>query len=47
MSDIGAAANLADVIRVHARSRGDATAFEFEGRRTSCAIPIGRAKTGR
>src|ERR1700742_629163 len=30
-------ANLADMIRVRAASRGDATAFEFEGRRTSFA----------
>src|SRR6201995_169054 len=30
-------ANLADMIRARAASRGDATAFEFEGRRTSFA----------
>src|ERR1700761_5897464 len=30
-------ANLADMVRVRAASRGDATAFEFEGRRTSFA----------
>jgi acyl-CoA synthetase (AMP-forming)/AMP-acid ligase II len=35
MSGIEAAANLADVIRVHGSERGKATAFEFEGRRTS------------
>ena len=37
MSDIEAAANLADVIRAHGKARGDAIAFEFEGRRTSYA----------
>jgi acyl-CoA synthetase (AMP-forming)/AMP-acid ligase II len=30
-------ANLADMVRARARSRGDATAFEFEGRLTSFA----------
>ncbi|HEY3679468.1 MAG TPA: fatty acid--CoA ligase [Bradyrhizobium sp.] len=30
-------ANLADVVRARAKSRGDATVFEFEGRRTSFA----------
>src|ERR1700733_8872890 len=30
-------ANLAEVVRARAKSRGDATAFEFEGRQTSFA----------
>src|ERR1700745_4227113 len=37
MSDPGEVANLADMVRARARSRGDATAYEFEGRRTSFA----------
>jgi acyl-CoA synthetase (AMP-forming)/AMP-acid ligase II len=37
MSDIDAASDLADIIRVQGRVRGDTTAFEFEGRRTSYA----------
>jgi acyl-CoA synthetase (AMP-forming)/AMP-acid ligase II len=35
MSEIEEPANLADVVRTRAKTRGDATAFEFEGRRTS------------
>src|SRR6202021_98774 len=31
------AANLADMVRLRAKSRGDAIAFEFEGRKTSFA----------
>src|ERR1700716_4762455 len=37
MSVSGEPANLADMLRARARSRGNATAFEFEGRRTSFA----------
>jgi acyl-CoA synthetase (AMP-forming)/AMP-acid ligase II len=35
MSEIEEAKNLADVVRTRAKNRGDAIAFEFEGRRTS------------
>ncbi len=37
MSDIETAANLAEVVRAHGKARGNAPAFEFEGRRTSYA----------
>jgi fatty-acyl-CoA synthase len=37
MSDIQEPANLADMVRARANSRGNATAFEFEGRQTSFA----------
>src|ERR1700730_2068138 len=37
MSDIQEPANLADMVRARARTRGDAIAFEFEGRQTSFA----------
>ncbi|HXN67305.1 MAG TPA: AMP-binding protein, partial [Bradyrhizobium sp.] len=37
MSDIQQPANLADMVRARARTRGDAIAFEFEGRQTSFA----------
>jgi acyl-CoA synthetase (AMP-forming)/AMP-acid ligase II len=37
MSDIHEPANLADMVRARATSRGNATAFEFEGRQTSFA----------
>ena len=37
MSDIGEPANLADMVRTRAKTRGDAIAFEFEGRQTSFA----------
>src|ERR1700716_4769690 len=37
MSDLQEQANLAEMVRARARSRGDATAFEFEGRLTSFA----------
>src|SRR6201746_2692595 len=37
MSEIEAAANLADVVRAHGKTPGNAIAFEFEGRRTSYA----------
>ena len=37
MSDIEVPANLADMVRARARTRGDATVFEFEGRQTSFA----------
>jgi fatty-acyl-CoA synthase len=37
MSDPWEVANLADMVRARARSRGDATVYEFEGRRTSFA----------
>src|ERR1700720_1072799 len=37
MSDIAGAANLADMIRAQAKTRGYTTAFEFEGRLTSFA----------
>jgi acyl-CoA synthetase (AMP-forming)/AMP-acid ligase II len=37
MSDIEVPANLANMVRARARTRGDATAFEFEGRQTSFA----------
>ena len=35
MSEIEESKNLADVVRTRAKNRGDAIAFEFEGRRTS------------
>jgi acyl-CoA synthetase (AMP-forming)/AMP-acid ligase II len=35
MSDIQEPANLADMVRMRAKNRGDAIAFEFEGRQTS------------
>src|SRR5260370_17354359 len=37
MSDNQEPANLADMVRARAKSRGNATAFEFEGRQTSFA----------
>jgi acyl-CoA synthetase (AMP-forming)/AMP-acid ligase II len=37
MSDIQGPANLADMVRARAESRGNAIAFEFEGRQTSFA----------
>src|ERR1700730_932689 len=37
MSDIQEPANLADMVRMRAKNRGDAIAFEFEGRQTSFA----------
>src|SRR5438270_11178805 len=37
MSDIQQPADLAEMVRARAKSRGDAIAFEFEGRRTSFA----------
>src|SRR5947207_5100255 len=37
MSASGEPANLADMVRARAKSRGNAIAFEFEGRRTSFA----------
>src|SRR5712664_416529 len=37
MSDIQEPANLADMLRARAKSRGNAVAFEFEGRQTSFA----------
>ncbi|HEY0330490.1 MAG TPA: fatty acid--CoA ligase [Rhodopseudomonas sp.] len=37
MSDFAGPATLADVVRAQATARGDAIAFEFEGRRTSFA----------
>src|SRR5438270_7867892 len=37
MSDIQQLANLAQMVRARAKSRGDAIAFEFEGRQTSFA----------
>jgi acyl-CoA synthetase (AMP-forming)/AMP-acid ligase II len=37
MSDVQQPANLADMVRARAKTRGNATAFEFEGRRTSFA----------
>src|ERR1700738_1713303 len=37
MSDIQETANLVDMVRVQAKTRGNATAFEFEGRQTSFA----------
>jgi acyl-CoA synthetase (AMP-forming)/AMP-acid ligase II len=37
MSDIQEPANLVDMVRVQAKTRGNATAFEFEGRQTSFA----------
>jgi acyl-CoA synthetase (AMP-forming)/AMP-acid ligase II len=37
MSVSGEPANLADMLRARAKSRGNATAFEFEGRQTSFA----------
>jgi acyl-CoA synthetase (AMP-forming)/AMP-acid ligase II len=37
MSDIAELTNLADVVRARAATRGDAIAFEFEGRQTSFA----------
>ncbi|HET7122686.1 MAG TPA: AMP-binding protein, partial [Bradyrhizobium sp.] len=37
MSASGEPANLAEMVRARAKSRDNATAFEFEGRRTSFA----------
>jgi acyl-CoA synthetase (AMP-forming)/AMP-acid ligase II len=37
MSDIQEPANLADMVRAQAKRRGEATVYEFEGRRTSFA----------
>src|SRR5580704_17663756 len=37
MSEIEEPANLADMVRARAKTRGDAIAFEFEGRQTSFA----------
>src|SRR5260370_17538908 len=37
MSASGEPANLAEMVRARAKSRGNANAFEFEGRRTSFA----------
>src|SRR5665647_2134496 len=37
MSDIKETANLADMVRARAKSRGDALVYEFEGRQTSFA----------
>ena len=37
MSDLQEQANLAEMVRARAQRRGDAIAFEFEGRRTSFA----------
>ena len=37
MSDIQETADLADMVRARAKARGDAVAFEFEGRQTSFA----------
>src|SRR6202790_914043 len=37
MSDIQEPANLVDMVRVRAKTRGNATAFEFDGRQTSFA----------
>src|ERR1700757_1769337 len=37
MADIQEPANLADMVRMRAKNRGDAIAFEFEGRQTSFA----------
>src|SRR6202790_437327 len=37
MSDIQEPANLVDMVRVRAKTRGNAVAFEFEGRQTSFA----------
>src|SRR6476469_7968386 len=37
MSASGEPANLAEMVRARAKSRGNAVAFEFEGRRTSFA----------
>src|ERR1700693_3784736 len=37
MPDIQEPANLADMVRMRAKNRGDAIAFEFEGRQTSFA----------
>src|SRR5213078_5252717 len=37
MSDIQELANLAEMVRARAKSRGDAVAYEFEGRQTSFA----------
>src|SRR3954447_3107137 len=37
MSEIQQPANLAEMVRARAKSRGDAIAFEFEGRQTSFA----------
>ena len=37
MSAAGEPANLAEIVRARAKSRGNANAFEFEGRRTSFA----------
>ena len=40
MSDIQQPANLADMVRARANSRGDAIAFEFEGRLTTFVSSI-------
>src|SRR5258708_1794312 len=37
MSDIEVPANLADMVRARAKTRGDAVVYEFEGRQTSFA----------
>ena len=37
MPDLEEPENLAEMVRARARSRGDAIAYEFEGRRTSFA----------
>src|ERR1022692_652010 len=37
MSDLQETANLADMVRARAKTRGDAVAYEFEGRQTSFA----------
>jgi acyl-CoA synthetase (AMP-forming)/AMP-acid ligase II len=37
MSNIQEPANLADMVRAQAKNRGEATVYEFEGRRTSFA----------
>jgi acyl-CoA synthetase (AMP-forming)/AMP-acid ligase II len=37
MSALAEPANLADMVHARAKSRGDAVAYEFEGRRTSFA----------
>ena len=46
MSDFQEPANLADMLRARAKTRGDAIVFEFEGRQTSFAkldIELGKA----
>ena len=37
MSEIQEPTNLADMVRARAKARGDAIAYEFEGRQTSFA----------